>query len=162
MSAQQPENHASPPKLRRLRLSQIELPAEPDERPEQRHRFQDSLPTAEAIMALAVMRPPVVVPTSEHGRFKAIGNMTTFVWRRHVAVLQGDVDPSVWVVVLPEGAANPKIFHAVENFLAPVLLDQLTHAAGRDAKRALRKTKLDGVLIESAPADRRLKPLFRR
>lgn len=162
MSAQQPENHASHPKLRRLRLSQIEVPAEPGERPEQRYRFQDFLPTAEAIMALVLLRPPIVVPTCERRRFKAIGNLTTFAWRRHVAVLQGDADPHIWVVVLPDGAGDAKIFHAVETSMAPLVLDQLTYKAGREARRALRKAKLDATLVQSAPANRRLSPLFRR
>ena len=112
-------------------------------------------------MALAITRPPVVVPTSERRRFRIIGNLPTFAWCRHIAVLRNDADPPIWVILLADGAADPKIFHQIENFLAPLVLDQLTYKAGREAKRALRKAKLDVPLIESAPSNRRLKPLFR-
>jgi hypothetical protein len=113
-------------------------------------------------MALAIMRPPVVVPTSERRRYTVIGNLATFAWCRHIAVLRDDADPPIWVILLADGAADPKIFHAAENLLAPLVLDQLTHKAGREAKRALRQAKSEAALLERAPANRRLKPLFRR
>lgn len=109
------------------------------------------------------MRPPIVTPAPEDGRFYAVANLRTVEWQRHLEDLQGVADSHLSVLVIGSMTdAEVDAWSMAERAFMPLLLGELSTREERKALAAIKDANIPGLDVHPLPRRQRLKPLTRR
>lgn len=97
---------------------------------------------SDLVLVTILLRPPILVPADEDStgkkRYELVGNIRSLEWQIETAAQSGNREPSVMAVILDRRIERTKV-GAIERFLVPLILGELSTRKAGVARRKLRE-----------------------